>query len=323
MGITPSAPFLHDWRTSAPGRLPETLQAPSSAWARRAIDSQQAWLSSPIDFLVSPQCKLSFSSAVSSHHLDENLSCGDIIAVNAHVFVTSPATTLASVLRRCTRAESLRIIGEFCGLYAVDEGFPQGFKDAQPLVSVDELRIYCATHPSSRSARLLKSHLPYALDSCASPAETSLAALLVMPYRNGGYSLPRPTMNAAILPDMRDAKLVDRSYYVADATWEQEKLVVEYDSRAQHTSAAAMAHDSIRKMALEAMGYRVLSITPGILMDPGLFDKAARNIARQLNRRLYTDRAGDTWHEQRELARAALLGVPRDWHLALGRRAAV
>ncbi len=76
-----------------------------------------------------------------------------------------------------------------------------------------------------------------------SEAEEQMRALL---HKSG---LPTPSTNVSVGP------------YEVDMLWRQERLVVEIDGYAFHSSRAAFERDRVRDADLQARGLRVLRVT--------------------------------------------------------------
>jgi hypothetical protein len=316
MRIKPSGRFTHSWKSCVVAGETPSFQPPSSQWAARLLEPESVWLSAPVDFYSTDNLHRAASFAVVSHLPSKYLLPGDFVAINQYVFVTTPEASLMAATRELDRPEALRLINEFCGAYVTDAGTGRGFRDAPAITSVEELLGFCDIHLAWKQAREFRQTVRYAVDGCASPAESTMAALLCLPYRDGGYGLPLPTMNAVVELGHRANGLADRGHYVGDAVWSDSKVIVEYDSKAEHTDQARVTHDHIRKLALEADGYHVSVVTPVILANASLFGKVARDTCARLGRR---HRPGDDaagYRAAQRKARESLIDVPNRWYRA-------
>lgn len=323
LGLHPLAAFGRDWRSCrVAGELPR-LEAPSAAWLARLDTEDAASLALPVDLMVSEGVPRGYSLAKITHAVPTALPSDAVVQLAEGVYVTSPECALAHVAHRAMRAEVVRLVNEYCGTYAIDEGSLRGFAQVNALTTCAELEGFCLRARGLPGVAALGRHLPFAVDGCASPAESSMVSLLCLPRRDGGHGLPLPEMNVRLLAEDGPVRhLMDRSHYVGDAVWRRAGLVVEYDSRAEHTRRASVAHDSIRKMALEAAGWHVTSVTPGILADEGLLTKVAHDAARRLGVRVRPTSYGTRWRERNDALRRDLLDVPMRWHRAWALREA-
>ncbi|MGN0076255.1 MAG: DUF559 domain-containing protein, partial [Parafannyhessea sp.] len=109
-----------------------------------------------------------------------------------------------------------------------------------------------------------------------SPAETLLYLLLCIPRSMFGYGLPKPLLNRRI-DISRDAQMRLRTeYVVVDLLFEDERLVVEYDSRSFHNSPVKLDHDDDRREVLQDMGYEVVVVRAERLSNYRWFDDLVR-----------------------------------------------
>ncbi|WP_165056511.1 MULTISPECIES: DUF559 domain-containing protein [unclassified Adlercreutzia] len=122
-------------------------------------------------------------------------------------------------------------------------------------------------------------------DGSASPRETDLVMRIALPSKWGGYGIGGARLNHRIEMGARAQSQTSQSYYVADMCWPEKKLVVEYDSDL-HLTSSGIAHDAAKRRALEAAGYKVITVTRLQLDSLLEMDRIARAIARHLGIRL-------------------------------------
>ena len=314
MGFKASQRFTQSWRSCIlAGQIP-VFGVPSPRWTERIVSSEFSRISVPVDYLATQGGRLSTSDIAVSRLYSLHIAPTDIVAINDHVYVTTPEFSILTALQGCNRVEMLRIANEFCGTFAVDLGSPKGFRPAAPLTSRGSLIQFCNEHSSWKRILRFRSAMTYALDNCASPAESSTVLLLCLPVHDGGYNLPLPEMSSRIVPDAPSSKYADRSYYVGDAVWRDGMTIVEYDSKAFHSEQDSVTHDHIRKLALESAGYHVSVVTPNILVNPVLFEKVALDTARRLGRRHRVRVDMSEYRAKQREMREVLLSVPNAWY---------
>jgi hypothetical protein len=316
MGVRPSEQFTQSWQSCTLAGSTPFFQPPSSRWVERFLQPEGIHLSGPVDFISTDGQHRVFSQVIMSHVAHPNLLAQDFVAINEHVCILTPEASLMMATRDFGRVETLRLVNEFCGTYVADPGCPKGFHDAAQLTSRQSLLRFCDQHPTWKRARDFQRDVGHAVDGCASPAESTMALLLCLPAKFGGFGLPRPTMNAPICLDSRTNRLADRTHYVGDAVWPDAKVIVEYDSKAEHTDQASVTHDHIRKMALEANGYHVGVVTPGILANADLLEKVALDTGKRLWHRCRTRLDAADFAKRQRKAREVLIDVPNRWHKA-------
>ncbi|MCL1906447.1 MAG: hypothetical protein FWG08_00785 [Propionibacteriaceae bacterium] len=128
--------------------------------------------------------------------------------------------------------------------------------------------------------------LSYVIDNSGSPMETILVMLLTLPYRLGGFGLPKPSLNVKVEPSKSTVKSSDRMYYICDLLWEQKKLAVEYDSEQYHSGAEKIYRDSKRRNLLSVMGYPPIILTKQQLYSMTELEKVVYLLARKLGKQL-------------------------------------
>ena len=111
-----------------------------------------------------------------------------------------------------------------------------------------------------------------------------------MPYGLGGYGLEKPLINHRVDVPSSSKRLADRAYCVCDLCWPEAKLCVEYDSARYHVDPDRQDSDARRRSTLIALGYTVVTVTRGQVMDAGAFNRLAHQLAKQTGKRLrYSD----------------------------------
>lgn len=188
-------------------------------------------------------------------------------------------------------AEAACVLMEFAGTYRLPAG--EGGQVAYGLgaaISRDGLRAYLDAQPASKGTTRAREVIDLAFDGSASPMETALALMLTMPVEQGGYGLPRPRLNQpiAVNGNARIQLLSSKSGMRADACWERERLVLEYDSEEFHAAQGSgkLIDDAERANSLAALGYRVLSVKYGQVAQMDRLDLLARQISEILGVKL-------------------------------------
>ena len=178
-----------------------------------------------------------------------------------------------------------------CGRYSLpvagDVELPErGFYNRLPLISIKKLTAFITSMPGFKGSKKATRALRYILDGSASPMETKLSMLLTLPYQLGGFGLPKPEMNARIVPRKADRRTTSKEFYICDLFWPDKGIAVEYDSNQFHTGSTHITDDARKRNTLTAMGVRVISVTAQQIFDNDEFERAARVIAKRLGKRL-------------------------------------
>lgn len=222
------------------------------------------------------------------------------------VFVPAPELALIELARGYGLPEVAAAAAALCSAYALRLG--GALVERCPSASAASIRAACEAHGDLPGCGVVERSLPWLAVGAASPRETALALVLSLPGRFGGYGLPVPMLNKPLLVGDRKRNLADCAHYVADLCWPTSQLVVEYDSDEYHLTSRQQRHDAVRRMVLEEVGYRVVSVTRLQLNDPREMNKVAKVIAAALGRQLRI-RCKDFRRKQSDLWVA--VGLPR------------
>ena len=159
------------------------------------------------------------------------------------------------------------------------------------MAELDQLTEFAASLHGVRGMHKMLKACALAFDDSNSPMETILALMLSLPEGLGGYSLPKPQLNVAVVGYMgkRPQSFVrtgEPLYGVryGDVVYPDQHLVVEYLSKAHHEGR--WDADALRSNELADAGFDVISVTPAQVYAPYEMDKVAGQIARKLSAEL-------------------------------------
>ena len=214
-------------------------------------------------------------------------------------FVASPEFCFLQMASVLSFSELVLLGMEFCGFYCLDPTEEEGFgKRPIALTSCARIRDFLAENEGARGRRAAEVALNYVADGAASPMESAVYLLLVLPYKRGGYRLPRPLLNYEIKLDDKARKLFGGRSCWGDLCWPDSHLDLEYLGRPSHEGANNMLSDRRRTLAIEEAGYEVVEITKEQVLDLVAFDIVARRIAAKLGKRLDNKKCGVTPERQ-------------------------
>ncbi|MEG2025723.1 MAG: hypothetical protein RRZ85_09280 [Gordonibacter sp.] len=310
---------LEYWRSSTPPQQdsPCTAKArtldrqqPSLAQIENLGLRQYGVLSEPVHVLARGS-KARKPTGKAGHHtsiieLPEGALVGIATCGSGKLYVSSPELCFIQMAGQFTLPQLIELGFEFCGLYSLTDNDPRGFFPRHPLTSIEKLRKFSDRSGGLHGTKLAQRALRFVVPNAASPRETALTMLLCLPCALGGYGLDKPELNFRRNADRRNRRLSDKSFYRCDLCWPERKLAVEYDSDLHHTGSERIASDSRRRNALTSLGMTMLSVTKKQINNYTEFDRASRQIARHLGKRIQP-RSKDFVSKQFEL-RAYLLG---------------
>ncbi len=291
-------------RTATVRSLPDKL--PSDDQISALLDGPLRGLSTPIHVLVPSQNTCSRSRLKISHLWSQHLLTGSFQIISKDVYCSSPEFCFVQMARMLSLVELARLANELCGTYALAPYEEDGFRTCRPLISHLHLKSFInrAVYSHIRWSQNAKQVLRFVGDRSASPMETTVALLLALPYRYGGY--------AAIFPAFNDVFLSGRAAdtelpYHCDLLWKKHRVAVEYEGEDYHTGIDRIERDADRCNALVRGGIHIIRITKRQLYNTQRFDKLARQILAFLGKRPCMDRCRYNWNERRDLLRAQLL----------------
>lgn len=229
----------------------------------------------PIDILVAKDSERLYGQQIRNHVWMRKIPEWSFVAIGPYVRLSTPEFTYLQMASILSVPRLAAYACEITGGYSLNQG-ARSFHARPPLTDLSALGEYVSECAGVRGVRPARKALSYAVEGFRSPAETSLALLLTLPPRLGGYGLPPCHANYRI--DLTESweRYLRTPYLLADLAWPAEKLVMEYDSDMIHGEPSVRDHDDDRKSALEAMGYTVITIRSQRLMDPTKLDNIVR-----------------------------------------------
>ena len=232
----------------------------------------------PVDLLVASQGQRRNGSGVRCHCLSGELPRRSFSELAPNVYVCVPELCFLQLAGSHSPVDLLRLGMELCGHYSLAEG-RRGFLDRPPLCSRAGLLAYLDAVHATRGVAKARRAAGLVIDGSASPMESSLALLLCLPTRWGGYGLPRPILNGQLTLSPGAARIVGQRRCSPDLSWPQRRVAVEYLGREYHRE---FGHDLSRVLGLRRDGWRVELVGIGQLRNQA----AATELARRLNRHL-------------------------------------
>lgn len=219
--------------------------------------------------------------------------CRVVTGDDEELHVVSPAF---HIILRCLELPfpaALMVAMEFCGTYELRPTLEAGFaKRQRPLTCADEIRrairqIDERRDPNTqlkgiRTARMVAQGV---VDGSASPRESGLAAALSLPKRQGGAGLDGLILNhTKELTEAAGAFLPRQRHIVYDFYWPEARFGLEYDSSAWHAEEGSRDRDGRRRLAADAMGDELLSVSPTLCRSPAMMDELVETVASKLGR---------------------------------------
>jgi len=314
---------ISDFKRQRRKSLPKSI--PHIAVIRNLLPSG---LSYPINMMISEQSVKRTTSTVKSRVYTGPTPEGCFISLNSGLTVCAPPFCFFQMAVELPLIKLIELGLEFCGSYSkpafieydyvienesedVDSNnsehkqsaeHPQLFGHPQ-LTNIKAIKAFAANMEGVGGHKKVCRALRYMADGSASPMETILYMLLILPYKLGGYGLPAPELNKRIDLRPKSKRGSGKSYYVCDLFWPEANLAVEYDSDFYHTGADRIASDARKRQNLDSIGIKVITVTSRQIRNINEFDIVTKQIAEKLNKRVRYNRT------QFDTARRELRGL--------------
>lgn len=255
---------------------------PTAASTCYAFDALPA-LSRPLHVMVASHEARRNREHVRSHVAPASLKTGRFSHVAPGIYLPQPEIALLQFARGRSLPEIIVEGTKLCGTFScgADAGANQR---RPPLSSIAALKSASSVHDDVPGRVAVRRALSWILEGAASPREIALGLLMSLPNLLGGYALGRPVLNWPLDLGVRGSRMTEKSYYVADLCWPKNKLVLEYDSDEYHLASQQLHDDAVKRMVLESLGYRVISVTRLQMNSIEEMNRLALAVARHLAR---------------------------------------
>ena len=274
----------------------------------------------PLHVLTSHDARRHANPALVAHLLTRTLPTGSFCRVSDQLMVVSPELAFVQSCLPARDLPNIELALELCGSYALATHGLRCRFDCPPLTSVQKLRLYLARlgrHVGTSAARRA---LEQCTDGMASPRETEVYLLVILPPTAGGYGLPRPLVNYEVRVRGTAAEaLASEDHYRVDLAWklpDGRYVVLEYDGSDEHDmDPEKVLADKERRSVLAAMGYVVIVIAKRDLASAPALRAKMSQVCMALGREL------PAFSPEEQAAQEALLawlGNPHHDHVPFG-----
>lgn len=264
-------------------------------------------LSYPQHILVGSETRFKPSQEYKPHMCSEELPRQSLYRLGESLLIATPELAFAQMATSLTLIELIELGYEICGTYWRDRNGGPCRYQLEPLTNARRLLDYAQRNTHVPGTSKARRAAKYVLDSSASPRESKLAMLLLMPTRYGGYGLSGFCMNQKVDATSKTQVTAHRAFFKCDVCWPAEKIDLEYQSREIHESVSSRISDSKRANALKSMGWHVVDITNEELDSFTSTDVIVGSILKRLGKRPRTSVKG---YRQKQLELRRQIGLP-------------
>ena len=258
------------------------------------------------------------SSTVTPHLWQGPFPDNAFYRLNDEAYIASPQFAYVQMARTLSLVQLIALGDELCGTYSFDESDKYGARQREiALIGKSDL-MKCvrqvredlgALYGTAKAERALE----FIVEGSASPRETAIEMFLSLPYRMGGYALPKPLMNYEIPLDPEPARIARRKGIRADIYFLSIHFDLEYNGEDAHDGEAAHLSDRSRAIALKMMEIDSVEMTKEQLDNLPNFEAIAMMLAKKLGKRIVSNKKGALPQ------RVALRNEVFSWNKAYGR----
>ena len=151
----------------------------------------------PVDIIVKKDSGRLYCKQIRNHVWMRQIPERSFVAIEPSVRLSTPEFTYLQMATVLSLPRLASYAYEIAGGYSLNQG-GRSFHARPPLTSLDLLAQYLSKCAGVRGVCPARKALSYAVKGFRSPAETSLALLLTLPARLGGYGLPTCVANHRI-----------------------------------------------------------------------------------------------------------------------------
>ncbi len=208
------------------------------------------------------------------------------LRVGNGVFASCPELCFVQLALCLPFHELVKAGDALCGTFFISPDSRGGLNDRMPLTSKKRIESFVRRNPGLRGSKAARRALGSVVDGAASPPEAFLWSALSLSQRYGGYGIPHLAMNRRIRPSKRARRIARRETLVPDISNSVARLAIEYDSNAEHLTSRQLSRDAAKRLALEADGFKVITVTTRQLSDCQEMRNVAEQVSKRMGRRL-------------------------------------
>lgn len=206
--------------------------------------------------------------------------------VGSGVYTASPELCFVQLARSLSLYELVKAGNALCGTFCLTPTGNRQLGARSALTTPEKIQRFIGKNPGLHGVKKARLALSLMVAKAASPPEAFLGTILSAPSRYGGFGLPQPLLNQRIRLSQQAKAIVGSATLKPDLLFPEERLAIEYDSDSEHLAPQQVTRDSLRRMALERDGYRVITVTARQLGNPAKMREVARQASKQLGTRL-------------------------------------
>lgn len=217
--------------------------------------------STPIHIGVPEHVNRNGVSSLVFHMLPPDLPQNSFVQLSEEIYVCSPELCFLMAANVLPIHELVYLGNELCSIYIRDQESPLGQRSKEPITTVDSIRSYLNMVKNVKGIKNALRAIQFVLNRSNSPMESKLAVLATLPLSLGGYGLTHPALNYHLSLSAEGCEYMGSESLCCDMVWQQEKVVLEYDSTLSHLGVEQHKRDKKRITSITLSGYKIMCIT--------------------------------------------------------------
>lgn len=270
----------------------------------------------PVHVLAVESVQRNATDSIVFHRMPKKLPANSFLKVSEGIYICSPEYCFLQAAKYLSFPQLVLLANDLCAIYMKDDETEYQQRRRDPITTVKKIQSFLNQSNNIQGVTRAKRAIRYALDRSNSPMESRLAVLARLPFSRGGYALPEPKLNLRLRLQKKAADYLGRDYCTCDIVWEEQKVILEYDSSLSHLNKEQHIQDKGRATALTMSGYKVLSATSEQVKNFGNVEILFINLRQELNMRTHQNRL-DQYYELRRKVVHQLLFADR-WNSPKG-----
>ncbi|MBR3263167.1 MAG: hypothetical protein IKF93_08665 [Lachnospiraceae bacterium] len=252
--------FRHDSKNDTKIRT-QQIRYVSSFDESAVFISEKYGFDIPIHTSVLNKAHRNQGQLFATHFMAGCLPKNSFIQLERNIAVASPELCFLRASNILSFPALVVFACDLCASYSRSASDPFGQHSRLPVTSVAKIMAFLENVKNVKGIKTARTAIKYVLENSNSPMESKLAAISQLPISRGGFHLLKPDLNARVNLNESGKSLVKRDSLYCDMVWEEQKVVVEYDSNLSHLSKRQHFYDKQRITALNLSGYTVICIT--------------------------------------------------------------
>ncbi len=239
----------------------------------------------PLDLVFGGSFGRCFVANVHIHKWRAPLGSKQLIEAGDGIYICRAPVVIAQLGLTLDTVSLAQVACELMGTYGLVPWTDEGVVwDVDPLVSYAECREYISAARALRvrGATGASDALQIAVPDSNSPRETDIAIYFQLGRPSGGAGLGGFEMNRKLLVPQEYWPLAGQRSIKPDFCWKNARVACEYDSDDNHLNSSQKTKGERRRATLEAMGYKVMTLTNGILKNGEALNAFTAELEQQL-----------------------------------------